>query len=242
MSDRTGKSEIWTADANGKNLRQITDTPLEVSSPQFSPDNSRIAYHIRDGDNVSIFIISAEGGAAKRVSLEGEFNYHPSWSADGEWIYFISNRAGEHQLWKIKSDGGGQALQITNNQVALATPAPDDKSVFFVKSVLAAELWRVSSQGGAEEIVPEITTAGFTGSWTMTKTGIYFLARNSDQSYKMKFYDFANRKIKNPLGDYKIPSNVIGCPETTDGTVFLYTAQDQASRLMLAELPQQTAN
>ncbi|MBA2737641.1 MAG: hypothetical protein H0U50_12745 [Pyrinomonadaceae bacterium] len=43
----------------------------------------------------------------------------------------------------------------------------------------------------------------------MTQAGIYFLARNPDQSFKLKFYDFADEQIKDTPGEYKIPSNLM---------------------------------
>lgn len=216
---------------------QLTKTPTNEQYPTFSPDGSRIAFNQRDAAGFANFIISAEGGAARRITPEGMQDNFPAWSADGRWIYFISNRKGELNIWKMPVDGGGEAVQITRSGAVLAKPSPDGKTVFFVKSNSAKELWRIPADGGAEEIVPEYIAAGFLGSWTMTKAGIYFLVDNPDDNIKMKFYDFTAGQIKNAPGDYKLPSTVNGCPTTTNGTVFLYSSQDQASRLMLAELP-----
>ncbi len=138
----------------------------------------------------------------------------------------------------MPADGTGEAVQIIKGGAYYATPAPDGKTVFFAKSEIPTEMWRVPTEGGAEEIVPEFTAAGLSGNWTTTKTGIYFLARNSDQSYKIKFYDFAAEQIKEFSGDYKLPANVLTNRVATDGNDFLYSVQDQnACRLMLAELP-----
>ncbi len=240
LSDRTGKIEIWTADANGRQLRQITDTQLEVSSPQFSPDNSRIVYQMVDEDNSAIFVIPAEGGVAKKLTPEKAKNGEPTWSADGEWIYFLSNRTGEDQLWKIKADGSGDVIQITQNGVVLATPAPARKTIFYIKSFGANELWQIPAEGGEEKLIPEITAAGFAGRWSATQTGIYFLVPNTDQSFNIKFYDFALGEIKGIAGNYKIPYNVFASGSASpDGNVFIYSAEEpNTSRLMLAELPQ----
>lgn len=35
-------------------------------------------------------------------------------------------------------------------------------------------MWRIPAEGGAEEIVPEFTAAGFLGDWEMTEAGIFF--------------------------------------------------------------------
>lgn len=53
----------------------------------------------------------------------------------------------------------------------------------------------------------------------------------------MKLHDFADGRIKNAPGDYKIPSNLDGTFITTDGNVLLCSVIEKASRLMLADLP-----
>lgn len=98
-------------------------------------------------------------------------------------------------------------------------------------------MWRVGAEGGAEEVVPEFEAAGFSDFWTITEAGIYFIVPVSDQSFKMKFYDFADGQVKDAPGDYKIPSNLDGTFITTDGNVLLCTVMEKASRLILANLP-----
>ncbi len=237
LSDRTGKYEIWTADADGKNPRRITDTPFEIGSPRFSPDGLQIAFFAKDGETSNIFTISAEGGAARQLTTEKSRNILPAWSADGRWIYFTSNRAGEMNIWKMPA-GGGQAVQITKGGAFQSAPAPNGKTVFYSKTEASDGLWRVSTEGGAEENIPELAAAA-ANKWSMSPSGIYFLARQPDQSFKIKFYDFAASQVKDTDGRYKIPFNVQGSPgANADGSIFIFSLKDQnASQIMLAELP-----
>ena len=237
QTDRTGTYQIWTADADGKNLRQITDTPFPSSSPGFSPDGSLIAFNQKNGEDFANYIISARGGTPRRISPEGAQEDFPVWSADGRYIYFASNRSGERNIWKMNADGSGEAVQITTIGAYRATPTPDGKTVYFTKTGFPREFWRVPAEGGAEEIVPEFEAAGFYNTWTMTQAGIYFIVPVSDQSFKMKFYDFADEQVKDAFDDYKIPSNLDGNIITTDGNVFLCSVMEKSSRLMLATLP-----
>jgi len=133
-----------------------------------------------------------------------------------------------------------------NLQISLP-PSPDKRRKLFGqisdtngkranKRVLRVR--RIPAAGGAEQNLPEFTHAGFTGSWTVTAAGIYFIARHSDQSLKIKFYDFADGKIKNISGERGIPENIYGnLAATADGSSFLYALLDQnASSIMLAEI------
>ena len=236
LSDRPKKYEIWTADADGKNQRQLTDMPHPVGSPRFSPDGSRIAFHTKNGEAATIFTMSAEGGAAQALTADAARNILPAWSADGKDIYFTSNRTGENNVWKM-SASGGEAVQITKNGAFRAEPAPDGKTIFYAKTETSDGVWRVPAEGGSEESIHELAAAP-ANKWLMSARGIYFLARQSDESFHIKFYDFAAGKVKDADGDYKIPPNVQGSPgANADGTVFLYSLLDQnASRIMLAEL------
>ncbi len=234
---RTGISQIWTADADGKNLRQIADTPFPSHSPQFSPDSSRIVFNQNEGEYYVNYIVPAKGGVPRRISPEGVRDDFPAWSADGKYIFFTSDRTGEPNIWKMPADGMGEAVQITKGGAYRPMPAPDGKTVFFTKTELPEELWRVPAEGGAEEVVPEFAANGFFNIWTMKKAGIYFLANSFDQSIKLKFYDFADGQIKDASGDYKIPPNLYGTFITFDRNILLCSVMEKSSSLLLADLP-----
>ncbi|MEO6588854.1 MAG: hypothetical protein ABIP06_05950 [Pyrinomonadaceae bacterium] len=237
QSTRSGKYQIWTTDADGKKLQQLTDTPFPAGSARFSPDGSLIAFNQVIGEDFANYIISATGGTPRRISPEGVQENFPIWSADGKYIYFSSIRTGESNIWKMKADGDGEAVQITKGGAYRATPAPDGKTIFFTKTEFAEEFWRVPAEGGTEEIVPEFTAAGFSGSWIMSEAGIYFISSVSNKNFKLKLYDFTDGQVKNTSGDYKIPSNLDGNIIATDGNVLLCSVIEQTSRLMLADLP-----
>ena len=58
----------------------------------------------------------------KRITTESSEDVVPSWSNDGKWIYFASNRTGTLQIWKSPSSGGA-ARQVTR-QGGFATGNP----------------------------------------------------------------------------------------------------------------------
>ncbi len=237
QSDRTGTLQIWTADANGGNLQQITNGEFPSVLARFSPDGSMLVYNRREGENFANYTIPTTGGEPRRISPEGVTEDFPIWSADGEYIYFTSNRSGEPNIWRVKANGASEAVQITNGGAYRATPAPDGKTIYYTKTEFSKEMWRVPAEGGAEKLVPEFEAARFDKTWEMTRAGIYFIASTADENYKMKFYDFADGRVKDAPADYKIPPNISINMITTDGNVFLFTMLEKPSRLMLADLP-----
>lgn len=236
QTDRTGKSEIWTMDADGENLLQVTDTPFPSTSPQFSPDGSNIVFNQKNDEDFANYIVSANGGEPRSISPEGVQEDLPIWSADGKYIYFASNRSGTRNIWKTNADGKSEAIQITEKGGYRAMLSPDNKTVFFIKPDVPNQLWQIPAEGGEEKIIPEFEAAGFYSLWTIKNDGIYFLAANPDKSLKAKFYDFADKQIKETPGNYKIPPNLEGFHITIHENTLLCSIIEKSSRLMLADL------
>jgi Tol biopolymer transport system component len=76
---------LFKANADGSNPIQLTDPPLEVWLPQWSPDGTQIAF-TADGKN---YIVPSEGGTPRRlVPVDNGNEQIVSWSPDGRKIVF----------------------------------------------------------------------------------------------------------------------------------------------------------
>lgn len=252
VSNRTGNQEIWMSEADGKNQRQLTDSPQfaditpsstntspnTLGSLRFSPDSKFILFDAQINGNSDIFVISADGGAARRLTTDSSQEILPAWSADGQSIYFNSNRGGNLNLWKMSLLNGGEAVQITKQGGFESFAAPDGKTLFYTKSRGENGLRRVSADGEEERMVPELTEAGHRRYWTMTRRGIYFVAPAEQPPYKIKYYDFSNSQINETATTEKPPIwTYPGLSASVEGESILYAQSDQnASSIMLAEL------
>jgi eukaryotic-like serine/threonine-protein kinase len=93
-SDRSGSLEIWVCDVAGHNLLQWTSIGGRLTgTPRWAPDSRHVAFDSRAGENSDIYVM-LEGGAPRRITSEASDDVVPSWSSDGRWIYFSSNRTG----------------------------------------------------------------------------------------------------------------------------------------------------
>ena len=73
-------------------------------------------------------------GAQSRLLTGGPFNSQvPSWSRDGEWIYFSSDRSGRFEIWRIPSQGGS-AEQVTRDGGYVARESADGKTLYYTKT------------------------------------------------------------------------------------------------------------
>ncbi|MSU22716.1 MAG: hypothetical protein EXS32_02720 [Opitutus sp.] len=90
----------------------------EGAHARFSPDGRHIfCERIIDG-NRDIFVLSAAGNPAARITNWGSDEGCPIFSADGKWILFSSNRRGNWDLWAIRfADGrpAGEAVPVKYN-------------------------------------------------------------------------------------------------------------------------------
>ena len=88
--------EIWTADADGSNAKQISNFGKANWAPYFMPDSKRIIFasnfeHKR-GFPFNIYTMNGDGTNVVKISRDKGFDAFPMFSYDGKKIVFSSNR------------------------------------------------------------------------------------------------------------------------------------------------------
>jgi Tol biopolymer transport system component len=96
-------AQLWVVDVSSGEQRLASDG--DAVQPSWSPNGSRIAYWgIHEGGQRDIWTIPAEGGEAVQVTGHAAVDWNPSWSADGNWLYFLSDRGGSMNIWRVPID------------------------------------------------------------------------------------------------------------------------------------------
>ncbi len=173
-SSRSGVVEIWISEADASNPRQLTFLGV-AGSPRWSPDGRRVAFDSPvDGDS-NIYVVPAAGGEPLRITDDPASDYVPTWSADGEWVYFASDRTGSAQIWKVRSDGSGEAVLVTSDGGLYATEFRGGDSLFYAKSRSRdTAIWRLTPLTGADEPFLEDLSSGWS-NWVLRGEGIYYI-------------------------------------------------------------------
>ncbi len=88
--------EIMVMDADGKNLKQLTNNGKANFAPFFHPDGKRVLFSSNMGDprgrNFDLWMINTDGTGLERVTYYDQFDGFPMFTKDGKQLIFCSNR------------------------------------------------------------------------------------------------------------------------------------------------------
>ena len=89
---------VFVADIDGKNVKQVTDLPGANWAPFFHPSGEKILFcsnhHSQEygGRLFDIFMINIDGTGLEQITHSGTFDAFPMFSFDGKKLVFASNR------------------------------------------------------------------------------------------------------------------------------------------------------
>ena len=87
--------ELFIANADGSNARQLTDLGGANWAPFFHPSGEKVLFssnHHTGGFPFNIFMINADGTGLEQISFDSAFDSFPMFSPDGKRLAFSSNR------------------------------------------------------------------------------------------------------------------------------------------------------
>lgn len=112
MSLATGSiTNLFAMDLRSRTTMRLTDTQGIDTSPSYSPDGSQIVFESDRGGSQQLYIMSANGGGARRISFGANARYStPVWSPKGDYIAFTRQRSGAFAIGVMKPDGSGERI------------------------------------------------------------------------------------------------------------------------------------
>jgi Tol biopolymer transport system component/DNA-binding winged helix-turn-helix (wHTH) protein len=228
-----GHSEIWACDSDGSNCGQLTSLQGTAGAPRWSPDGRSMAFEFRPKEHSEIYLLEMGGGMPRLLpTLPGADNGGPSWSRDGKWIYFYSDRGGTpFQLWKVPVKGG-PPVQLTRSGGVFAAESADGRFLYYSKYE-ARGIWKVPQSGGEETRVLDQAGEMEWYNWALGRNGVYFL-RHRPKGGNLDFFDFVTGKTTTISTSDKQPG--IGLALSADGKSILYAEVDlEDSNIMLVK-------
>jgi TolB protein len=101
-----GSPDVYVSDAEGGNLKRLTSTREDESSPCFSPDGQWICFAGKISERRALYKVPAAGGPIQRIATSGVSNpTEPDWSPDGKWIVF-TRQSRDFEICIVPASGG----------------------------------------------------------------------------------------------------------------------------------------
>jgi len=139
FSSRRGADPgIWVATISTATVSALVTSLTSEGAPAWSPNGTTIAFEARPDPNTDqdVYVIDANGTGLLRLTDASGKDAGPVWSAAGGTIYFVSNRTGRFEAWRMDADGDNET-QITTNSGILGrvTADPDGQSIAYTRLV-----------------------------------------------------------------------------------------------------------
>jgi Tol biopolymer transport system component len=154
-SDRAGEAlDIWLAAADGTSPARLTRGPARgSSSPRWSPDGKAIAFDVQGHDGrYDVWTIGVDGSSLRQLTRDPANDFMPSWSRDGRFVYFASNRTGRNEVWRAPASGGTEE-RVTGEGGCASQEGLDGRTLYYLRSWGSDALLARPTAGGPERIL-----------------------------------------------------------------------------------------
>jgi tricorn protease len=241
-------NNLWVADLDGRNPRQLTTDIGVESSPAFSSDGKWIAFSAQYEGNMDVYVVSAYGGIPKRLTWHPAVDLAQGFAPDGKSVYFVSTRSmatpGSLKLYSVSVNGGFpeefkiptifRAAFSPDGQYIAYNPLPDAFNEWkHYRGGRVSEIWilKLSDYSVVKIPQPEGRSNDIDAMWLGDK--IYFLSDRNGE-FNLFVYDTKSKAINQLTNFSDFP--ILNASTGTDKIIF-----EQAGYLHLFD-PQTAKN
>ncbi len=242
-SVRDGKMGLYYLTADGTFLEQLAfaNVPDQLAWPEVSPAGDRLVFVGVQGSSllsIGLFVANSDGSDVVQIT-EGD-GKEPAWSPDGSLIAYTCN--GDSDICIIKPDGSGQTNLTLENPSSDSFPAwtPDGRIVFqsdrdlstrglfselYIMDVGGTNVRRLTTDGTAYNVSPSVSPDG-------TRI-VYESNLDTEGSSEIYVMDVDGSNRTRITIDDVWNQDPVWSP---DGTVLLYSANDETGNLNLYQI------
>jgi serine/threonine protein kinase/Tol biopolymer transport system component len=166
VSNEGGNADVWMADPDGSNRKQLTSNGANNFAPAVSADGRYIVFMSAREGRRNLWRMNLDGSNPVRLT-SGLADCYPSLTPDSRWVVYTTFEGVKPQLWKVSIDGG-TPVRITDHVATMAAVSLDGRFIAFTypesQDPFAPpnRLAVIPFEGG-----PQVRTFEFNGSGTV---------------------------------------------------------------------------
>ena len=200
VSDRTGKTEIYTSDMLFQNIRALTADNSDSMLPHWSPDGSKVLYtgYYRT-QLMDLYEIDLNLQKRRTFASYKGMNTGGAYSPDGKYVSLILTNTGNAEIWRLNSDGTSPKRLTKNKSVeASASWSPDGTELIFSSDAMGGpQIYRMSANGGQMSRIPtNISRYCSEPDWNKVNPNLIAFTAATDAGFQIAVYDFATKEAK----------------------------------------------
>ena len=134
-TDKQFFMDLYLADADGSNPRQLTNVPGYDGGPFFSADGKMICWRrfTPKLDQAEIWVMNADGTGQRQVTRLGALSWAPYFHPSGKYLIFTTNLQGfaNFELYIVDVEGRRAPVRVTHTEGFDGLPvfSPDGKKI-----------------------------------------------------------------------------------------------------------------
>ncbi len=138
-------NDIYIMNADGTNVRQLTETMGYDGGPFFSPDGKRICWRrfAENGATAEIMTMNIDGTDKRQHTKLDAMSWAPFYHPSGEYLIFTTNIHGfaNFELYIVDVDGKHEPVRVTSTEGFDGLPAftPDGKQLTWTSNRTSAK-------------------------------------------------------------------------------------------------------
>lgn len=243
-SDRAGQQAVWVSHADGSESKPLLrGIAYETASARWSPDGRQVVMECHLARKTHICVSNVDGSGMHQLEAGNASQVQPSWSHNGEFIYFTSEATGHAEIYRFQI-ATGTVTPVTHRGGGRALESWDGKWIYIARGAPDGGLIVLPSQGTEQEwaaaentpMLPELPVEAAT-TWDVNGDGIVYMAPHDASTLQLNLFDARTKTTRPFLSLGQVAAGTeLSIGVLPDGRGIVYTAAHTHSELSMMSL------